>query len=91
MSEKDRALVQRFAHALMGPLTVILGAAEMLQSQSQAGIESSQELVELILSQARRLYETLEDLLATAEVQGGMIQASWSDRVASASAPDQER
>lgn len=81
MSESDRAFVQRFAHALMGPLTVILGAAEMLQSQ--VGTESSRELVDLILSQARRLYETLGSLLATAKVQGEMVQASWSDQVAS--------
>lgn len=83
MPEKEHLLLQRFTHALMSPLTVILGSAEMLASQAGLWPETSRELLELILSQARRLQETLDSLVAAAEVQGGVVQLSWSDLAAS--------
>lgn len=79
MPEKERVLLQRFTHALMSPLTVILGSAEMLESRAMLWPEASRELLQLILSQARCLQETLAALVATAEVQGKKVQVSWAE------------
>lgn len=87
MAEKQPGTKQRLAHALLSPLTVILGSAEMLQSQATAWSEQAQELLDLVLGQARRLQATLSELLATAEIEGDTVRLSWCDHREKAGSP----
>ena len=75
--EDTKAIRQRFAHALLSPLTVILGSVEMLKNQAAAWPDYAKELLELALAQGQRLQETLSDLIATAEVEGNTVRVSW--------------
>lgn len=74
----SQALQQRFTHALLSPLTVILGSLEMLLNQDAAWPGYAQEVLELALAQAQRLHDTLDDLLATAEIKDRTVLLSWS-------------
>ena len=75
--EDPKATRQRFAHALLNPLTVILGSVEMLKNQAATWPDYAKELLELALAQGQRLQEILSDLIATAEVEGNTVRVSW--------------
>ncbi|MGC8874829.1 MAG: response regulator [Chloroflexia bacterium] len=70
---------RRFAHTLLSPLTVILGAAETLANQIPPEEPMLREMAELILEHARRLHTTLNRLAETAEVRGSSVHAQWRE------------
>jgi signal transduction histidine kinase len=80
MADDAKVTRQRFAHALLSPLTVILGSVEMLKNQAAAWPDYAKELLELALAQGQRLQSTLTDLIATAEIEGDTVRVSWSAR-----------
>ena len=77
MVEDPNAIRQRFAHALLSPLTVILGSVEMLVNQAAEWPEYARELLQLALAQGQRLQGTLNDLIASAQVEDGVVRVSW--------------
>ncbi len=79
MAEDPLESRRRFAHALLSPLTVILGAAETLLRQAASSEPLLREMAELILAQAQRLHSTLSRLAETAEVHGRSIYAEWQE------------
>ncbi len=78
MSEGQQLLRQRFTHALLSPLTVVLGSAEVLQNSSEDWPAYARELLDLILTQGRRLQQTLDALVASAEVEGDVVRVCWT-------------
>jgi K+-sensing histidine kinase KdpD len=82
MTEGTKATRQRFAHALLNPLTVILGSVEMLKDQAAAWPDYAKELLELAMAQAQWLQDTLSAMIATAEVEGDTVRVSWSAKPA---------
>jgi signal transduction histidine kinase len=81
MNDDPKAIRQHFAHALLSPLTVVLGSLDMLLHQDTAWPGYAKEVLELALAQAQRLHDTLNDLLATAEVEDNTVLLSWSPPV----------
>lgn len=79
MEEKPSASRRRFAHKLLGPLTIILGAAETLARQADAWSPTAKELLELIAEQSFRLQEVLEILVEAAQVKGTTITTEWHE------------
>ncbi len=79
MAEDVLEARRRFAHALLSPLTVILGAAETLVNQAPPGDPLLREMAELVLENARRLLVTLNHLAETAEVRGNSVYAQWAE------------
>jgi len=70
---------RQLAHALLSPLTIILGAAETLDGQAEGWTPEAREMLGLILEQARRLQETLAGMATTAQVEGNLIRMRWAD------------
>ena len=77
MVEDPNAIRQRFAHALLSPLTVVLGSVEMLLNQSAEWPEYARELLQLALAQGQKLQGTLTDLIASARVEDGVVHVDW--------------
>jgi signal transduction histidine kinase len=75
---------QSLVHALLSPLTVILGSLDMLLNQENAWPGYAVEILELALAQAQRLQEALDTLLSTAEVKDNTVLLSWSLPIAPA-------
>ena len=78
MVEDDKFVRQSIAHALLSPLTVILGSLEMLLNQEGDWPGYAVEIMELAMAQAQRLHDTLDALLSTAEVQDDTVLLYWS-------------
>jgi len=78
MVEDNKFVRQSLAHALLSPLTVILGSLDMLLNQEDTWPGYAIEILELALVQAQRLQDTLDDLLSTAKVQDNTVLLSWS-------------
>lgn len=79
MAEDALEARRRFAHALLSPLTVILGAAETLVNQAPPADPLLREMAGLILEHARRLHTTLNRLAETAQVRGNSVYAQWAE------------
>jgi len=77
MTEESKAVRQQLAHALLSPLTVILGSLDMLLNQETAWPGYAREVLGLAMAQAQRLHDTLNELLMTAEVHGRTVSLSW--------------
>lgn len=77
MTEDEQVTRQRFTHALLSPLTVILGSIEMLLNQAGDWPECNLELLRLAMAQGQRLQETLNTLIASAEVEGNTVRLCW--------------
>jgi signal transduction histidine kinase len=78
MIEDPKIVRQRFAHALLSPLTVVLGSLDVLLNQSAAWPDPVKEVLQLAMAQTHRLHDTLNDLLATVEVDGNTVHMTWS-------------
>jgi len=87
MAKDQQTSQQRFAHALLSPLTVVLGAAETLQAQAEQWPPVAQELLDLILTHGRHLQRTLNRLVDSAEVEGAVVRTHWTDPAAGARPP----
>ena len=90
MVEDPNAIRQRIAHDLLSPLTVILGSVEMLRNQAEEWPEYVRELLQLALTQGQRLQETLNGLIASADVEGDVVRTSWVNPATLPPAPPSE-
>lgn len=77
MTDDEKTTLQRFTHALLSPLTVVLGTIEMLQNQADDWPEYCQEMLQLALAQGQRLQTTLTSLIASAQVNGSTVCLFW--------------
>lgn len=77
MPRDPKVTRQQFAHTLLSPLTVIRGSVEMLKNQDTMWPAYARELLGLALAQAQHLQDILNDLIATAEVDGDTVRVSW--------------
>ena len=65
------AVLRSVSHDLRSPITAIMTSSEMLVSGDALGAEERDELVESVISQARRLDRLVADLLALSRLEAG--------------------
>lgn len=76
LAERQQSFVASVTHELRSPLHAILGLAELLQGNAQSG--DSAELTRLI-DAARRLEQTVDELLELARAQDEDVRLELSD------------
>lgn len=65
------AVLRSVSHDLRSPITAIMTSSEMLVSGDELGMEERDELVQSVISQARRLDRLVADLLALSRLEAG--------------------
>jgi signal transduction histidine kinase len=73
LSRSKDEFIANISHELRTPLTSIYGFAHVLEEGSMLGQDGASELLQVIITQAGELERMVEDLLATARMNAGVL------------------